>query len=110
MASTYKVLGQTRPADTNPADLYTVPAGGQVVISTITVANVGTGSAAFDIYVRPDGAAVGQATAVVYGASVGAGQTTTLTLGITADAADVVSVKTGTANSITFTAFGLEIV
>jgi len=39
MASAYKILGQARPADTNVADLYTVPAGGQAVISTIIVAN-----------------------------------------------------------------------
>ena len=109
MASTYKILGQSRPADTNPANLYTVPAGGQVVISTITVANVTSVGTTFDIYVRPDGSAAGQGNAVIYGATVGGNATTTLTLGITADAADVVSVKSGNADSITFTAFGLEI-
>lgn len=109
MASTYKVLGQARPADTNVADLYTVPTGGQVVVSTITVANVNGADATFDIYVRPNAAAAGQATAVAYGVAVKAGTTATMTLGITADAADVISVKSGTANAITFTAFGLEI-
>lgn len=109
MPSTYKVLGQVRPADTNPANLYTVPTGGQVVVSTITVANVTATDAVFDIYVRPDGAAAGAATAIVFGATVKGNTSQTLTLGITADAGDIISVDTGTANAITFTAFGLEI-
>lgn len=109
MASTYKVLGQVRPADTNPANLYTVPTGGQVVVSTIAVANVTNADAAFDIYVRPDGAAAGAATAVAFGVKAPKNATVTLTLGITADAGDIISVDTSVANAITFTAFGLEI-
>ncbi len=109
MASTYKVLGQVRPANTTPNDLYTVPAGGQVVVSTIAVANVTALDAVYDIYVRPDGAAAGAATAIVFGATIKGNTSQTLTLGITADAGDIISVDTGTANAITFTAFGLEI-
>lgn len=110
MASTYKILGQARPTNTSVADLYTVPANGQVVISTITVANTTTADAAFDIYARINGAAADQASALAYGVTVKANTTATMTLGITADSADVISVKSGTASAITFTAFGLEIV
>lgn len=109
MASSYKVLGQARPADTNVADLYTVPAGGQAVISTIIVANTTASDATFDLYVRPNGAAAGAATAIAFGTKVAANTSTSITVGATADAADVISIKSGTANAITFTAFGLEI-
>ena len=109
MASTYKVLGQARPADTNVADLYTVPTGGQVVVSTITVANTTALDATFNIYVRPNGATANEATAVTFGTTVKGNTTATMTLGITADAADVISIKSGTASAVTFTAFGLEI-
>lgn len=109
MPSTYKVLGQVRPANTTPNDLYTVPAGGQVVVSTIAVANVTGNDAVYDIYVRPNGATADASTAIVFGATVKANTSQTLTLGITADASDVISVDAGTANAITFTAFGLEI-
>lgn len=109
MPSTYKVLGQLRPANTSVADLYTVPAGGQVVVSTIAVANTTTSTATYRIFVRPNGATADQGTAVVYDAVLAANSTTTLTLGITADAADVISVSSGTGNAVTFTAFGLEI-
>lgn len=109
MASTYKILGQARPADTNVADLYTVPAGGQAVISTIIVANTEAADATFDIYVRPDGAAAGKGNAIAYGTTVKANTSQSITVGATADAADVISVKAGTGSTVTFTAFGLEI-
>lgn len=110
MPSTYKVLGQVRPANTLPNDLYTVPAGGQVVVSTIAVANLTANNVVYDIYIRPNGAAANEATAIVFGATIAPNTTQALTLGITADAADIISVDTATANAITFTAFGLEIV
>jgi len=109
MASTYKVLGQTRPADTSVADLYTVPAGGQAVISTIIVANTTATDATFDLYVRPDGATADEGTAIAFGTTVKANTSQSITVGATADAADVISVKSGTASAVTFTAFGLEI-
>lgn len=109
MASTYKVLGQARPANTNPATLYTVPAGGQTVVSTITVANVTANPAAFDIFVGVNGAAASPANAVAFGVTLTGSQTQALTLGITLDAADVIYVETSVANALTFSAFGLEI-
>jgi hypothetical protein len=109
MASLYKVLGQARPADTNVADLYTVPGGGQVVVSTIIIANTTALDATYNLYVRPDAATADEGTAVAYGTTVKANTSTSITIGATADAADVISVKSATANALTFTAFGLEI-
>ena len=109
MASLYKVLGQVRPADTNVADLYTVPTGGQVIISTIIVANTTAIDATFDLYVRPNGATADQGTAIAYGTTVRANTSQSITIGATADADDVVSAKSGTADALTFTTFGLEI-
>tara|TARA_R110000782_G_scaffold24891_1_gene64627 strand:- start:1986 stop:2318 length:333 start_codon:yes stop_codon:yes gene_type:complete len=110
MASSYKVLGQSRPADTTATDLYTVPSGGQVVVSTIAVANTTALTATFRVFVRQDGAAADESTALVFDSAIAKNSTTTLTLGITGDAGDIISVATGTGNAITFTAFGLEIV
>ena len=109
MASLYKVLGQARPADTNVADLYTVPAGGQVVVSTIIIANTTAIDATYNLYVRPDAATADEGTAVAFGTTVKANTSTSITIGATADAADVISVKSTTASALTFTAFGLEI-
>jgi hypothetical protein len=109
MASEYKVLGQARPADTNVADLYTVPTGGQAIASTIAVANTTALNATYRIFIRPDAATADEGTAIVYDAVIAGNSTTTLTLGITANGDDVVSVKSNTALALTFTAFGLEI-
>lgn len=109
MASTYKVLGQSRPGGSSNADLYTNPAGGQAIISTIAVANTAGSDDTFRIYIRPDGAAAGVGNALAYDTPAPANTTTTLTLGITIDAADVITVYSGNGD-LTFQAFGLEIV
>lgn len=109
MASVYKILGQISPGDTNVTDLYTVPNAGQVVISTIAAANLTSVDKSFDIYVRSNGTAAAAANAICYNVVVPKNTTSTMTLGITADSGDVISVKSYAANSITFSAFGLEI-
>lgn len=109
MAFGYKILGQAAPADTNVADLYTVPASTEVIISTIAVANVTGSSATFSIYVREAGATAADSNKLVGGSSISANSTTTISVGITLSATDVISVQTNTANAITFHAFGTEV-
>jgi hypothetical protein len=58
--------------------------------------------------VRPDGAAIANQHYLAFDVTVGASDSTTLTLGITMDAADVLSVYGSTAD-LSFTAFGSEI-
>lgn len=108
MATTYKVLGQSNPSATTATTLYTVPAATQTVISTIVVANLAAASATFRIAVRVAGAALANSQYVAYDVSVGANDSTALTLGLTLGATDVVTVYASTAN-LTFTAFGSEI-
>lgn len=109
MASTYKVLGQANPADTATASLYTVPADGQAVVSTISITNVSTSNATYSIYIAVNGAADSTANALALDVTALAKTTTALTLGVTLDAADVIKVKSGTGTAVTFQAFGLEI-
>jgi glucose-6-phosphate dehydrogenase assembly protein OpcA len=108
MATTYKVLGQSNPAATTATTLYTVPASTQAVISTVVVANLTATAAQFRIAVRIAGATLANSQYVAYDITVGASDSTALTLGLTLGAADVVTVYASTAN-ITFTAFGSEI-
>jgi hypothetical protein len=109
MPTTYKVLGQSAPADTNNATLYTVPSSTSAVVSTLAIANVTGTAATCRIFVRIAGATAAVSNAVLYDASIPANSTTSLTLGITLATTDVISVRTGTANSLTFSAFGSEI-
>jgi hypothetical protein len=109
MAETLKILGQAAPADTNNADLYTVPSSTQTVISTIAIANTAASSALGRIFVVPSAGSASTANAIVYDYSFDGNSTVTLTLGITLAAADKIIVRSGTANALTFHAFGSEI-
>ena len=108
MATTYKVLGQSAPSATSDTDVYTVPSATEAVISTITVANRAATAATYRIAIRPDGATIANQHYIAYGASVPANDTIALTLGITLDAADVVTVYASSAD-LSFNLFGSEI-
>lgn len=107
MATTYAILGQL-VGTASLQDLYTAGASEQTVISTITIANRGTASDTYRIAVRPDGESIANKHYVAYDSVCPANDTIALTLGITLNGNDVVSVYSGTTN-LTFNAFGAEI-
>lgn len=109
MATTsYKVLAQSAPSATTSTDIYTVGAGKQTVISTLVVCNRGATATTFRIAVRPDGAVLASTHYIAYDVAIAANDSTNLTLGLTIDASDVLTVYAGNAN-LTFSAFGSEI-
>lgn len=109
MANTYKILGQARPADTAVADLYTVPAATQAVISTISATNVDGVASNINIYVIPAGGTAGVANALVYAASLEAYTVQAFTIGLTLGAGDKISVQSATSSAVTYQVFGQEI-
>lgn len=108
MPTTYKVLAQSAPAATTATDIYTVGAGKSAVVSTIVVANRATASATYRIAIRPGGATLANQHYIAYDITVGLSDSTTLTLGITLAATDVITVYGSTAN-LSFNVFGSEI-
>lgn len=108
MANAYKVLGQTGDASANDVALYTVPASTETVISTIVICNMETSANTFRIAVRPDGATLADEHYLAYDTNIDASDSITLTLGITVDATDILSVGASDAN-VSFSAFGTEI-
>jgi hypothetical protein len=108
MATIYKVLGQSAPAAATNTNLYTVPALTSAVISTIVVASRLGSAAAFRIAIRPGGAAIADQHYIAYDVTVGAGDSTTITLGITLAATDIITVYASNAN-LSFNVFGSEI-
>ena len=108
MPTTYKVLGQSNPSATSATTLYTVPSATQAVVSTIVVANLTSTAATFRIAVRPGGATLANQHYVAYDITVGASDSTALTLGITLGATDIITVYASTAN-LAFSAYGSEI-
>ena len=102
-----KVLGQSNPSATTLTTLYTVPASKEAVVSTISVANLTATAATFRIAVRPAGASIANQHYIGYDITVGASDSTLITVGLTLAATDVISVYASTAN-LAFAAFGDE--
>jgi hypothetical protein len=108
MATTYKVLGQINPSATTATTAYTVPSATETIVSSIVVANLGGSSATYRIAVRPDGESLANKHYLVYDATIAGTDSITLTLGITLNATDVVTVFASTA-TMSFSLFGSEI-
>jgi len=108
MANTYKVLGQVAPSATTATTAYTVPSATEAVLSTIVVCNRAAAAGSYRIAIRPDGATLANTHYVAYDIAIAANDSTALTLGITVNAADVITVYASSAD-MTFSIFGSEI-
>lgn len=108
MATSYKVLGQVAPAATTATTAYTVPSATQTVVSTIAVCNRGGTSATYRIAIRPDGATLANEHYIAYDTAITANNSTMITIGVTINAADVVTVYSSN-TSLSFSLFGSEI-
>ena len=98
MATSYKVLGQSAPSATTATDVYTVPAATETVISTVIIANRAAAAGAFRLAVRPNGEAIADQHYLAYDVPIAANDSTTLTLGLTLDATDVITFYASSAN------------
>jgi len=109
MATSYKSLGQLDLTTTSLTTLYTCPSSTETVISTVIIANRNASPTTFRLAIRVDGDAISNQHYIAYDVPVGANDSTTLTLGITLKATDVVSAQAGTADRLSVNAFGAEV-
>lgn len=109
MASTYKVLGQEILTAETMTDVYTVPSATQAVVSTIVICNLTSSANTFRLAIRPAGATLADKNYIAFEAPIAAYDSTTLTLGVTLDATDVITAYGGAASSLTVNIFGSEI-
>lgn len=108
MATTYKTLGQSAPSATTATTLYTCPSATQTVISSLVVTNRGASAGTYRIAIRPNGATLSAEHYIAYDVSLLPNSFISLTLGLTIDASDVVTIYASTAD-FSFNAFGSEI-
>ena len=108
MATNYKVLGQSAPSATTATALYTVPAATEAVASTVFVCNRGSSATTYRIAVRPAGATLANQHYIAYDATIGANDAVAITVGMTLEASDVVTIYAGNGN-LSFNLFGSEI-
>ena len=108
MANAYKVLGQEDLPATTLTSVYTVPSSTEAVISTIIIANRAATAKSFRIAIRPNGESISNKHYIAYDVPIAANDSTTLTLGITLDAADVIAAY-ASAVDLSINVFGTEI-
>ena len=108
MAETIKVLAQSAPLATTDTDVYTVPSATSSVVSTIVIANRANTAGTFRLAVRPAGASIANQHYVAYDVPIAANDSTTLSLGITLAATDVVTAYCSSAD-MSVNVFGTEI-
>ena len=109
MAEIYKILGQVSPPSASWANLYTVPASAQAVLSTISICNTTSASSSFQIALQQNGEALGLKNYIAFNSAVPGYDTLFISIGATLGDTDQVSVYGYTA-SLAFNAFGTEIV
>jgi hypothetical protein len=105
-----KVLGQSCPSATTVTTLYTVPSAKESVVSSISVANLAAAAANFRIIIQPSADVSATILDKQYfgkDITVGASDTTIITVGITLATGDVIKVYASTA-TVAFQAFGNE--
>ena len=105
----YKILGQAAPSSTANVDLMTVSSGQHEIVSTLVIANVTGTAATARVFARVGGAAAATSNAIMYDVSIAANSSNSFTLGIALEHTDILTVQSGTSNSLTFTAFGVII-
>lgn len=111
MAATYKILGQSNPSAETNTLLYTVPSSKAAIVSSISIANLYGTDATFSLILQPSADVSGTILNKQYigkDITVGASDTTIITVGLTLATGDVIKVYASTAN-IAFQAFGSEV-
>ena len=109
MSTTPKVLGQSQPTSASLTDLYTVPAATSATVSSIVICNTSGSTRAFRISIAVAGAADNIKQYLYYDVSIESGDTFIATIGATLAATDKIRVKTDSGNSLSFSAFGIEV-
>jgi hypothetical protein len=109
MPINYRVLGQVSPPASGLTTLYTVPSGTQTICSTLSVCNLAGFLNTYRIAVRPTGAAIVNQHYIVYDAQVAGNDSNFLTLGLSLNSGDVLSVYTPSNSGLSFNVFGSEI-
>lgn len=108
MPTIYKVLGQVATTANTTANLYTVPASANTVISTLSICNTTTSNVTANVMVRPNSGSISTNSYIVSGVTINNNDTLLLTLGLSLGSNDLISVSSNVAN-VSFNLFGSEV-
>lgn len=108
MPTLYKVLGQSAPAATTNANVYTVPAATEAIVNTIAVCNRGVAQGTYRLAVRPNGATLANQHYFVFDTVINANDTVNPDITLSLSSGDVITVYASSAN-FSFLVSGVEI-
>lgn len=110
MAFQEKQLGQSRPATTIAASIYSPATGVTAIVSTIHVCNTSTISSKFRIFLDNDGTTYDKSTALYWDVSIEASETIQVQTHIGMDnSSGSIAIRSNNENALTFTIHGAEI-
>jgi hypothetical protein len=105
-----KQLGQLKPANTTAASLYSPGAGVTAIVKSIWICNTTSATATFRIFVDDDGSTYDESTSLFWDVSLSGNTTIELNTFIALNnSTGNLGVRTSSANTLTFTAFGAEV-
>jgi|688.fasta_scaffold747947_2 hypothetical protein len=106
---TFKIIAQANPASATYTNIFTASASAQYLISTVTIANLAAAEGSYRIALRENGQTLSNKHFIAYDTAVPANDSIALTLGLTINDSDVLTVYASSA-SIAFGVFGSEII
>jgi hypothetical protein len=102
-------LGQSTPAITTAASLYTPGDGVETIVKTVVVANVTTSVAAFSIFHDDDGTTYDDTTALFKAIPIPGQHTDLIEVELSIGSSGNLAVKTDTTAALTFSLYGEEV-
>lgn len=106
-----RMLGQATPEDTNAASIYSPGTNVTAIIKNIIVCNTHTADHTFRIFHDDDGTTYGDATALFYDVNCPTAQSVQIDCFIAMhDSGGNLAVRTDSADNLTFTVYGVEII
>ena len=109
MATEYKILGQVTPVANTITNVYVSGASTEAIIGTITIHNFSDSNAAYSLIVRPTADTFANRHYIIRGGIVPARELVTITGAVAMNSSVVLAANTNS-SSLTFNAYGAEIV
>jgi len=109
MAQIYEILGQVSPTANTLTNVFVTNATTSAIVGTITISNFSDANASYSLVVRPINETLANKHFIVRGGILPARELITITGAVTMNANAILAANTN-GSSVSFNAFGVEIV
>ena len=109
MAQIYEILGQVSPTANALTNVFVTDTSSSAIVGTITISNFSDANTSYSLVVRPINETLANKHFIVRGGILPARELITITGAVTMNANAILAANTN-GGSVTFNAFGVEIV